>query len=148
MKTVSFVAIAVPSVFKLNPSFAAYLTKLGNGGNCFAYLVLKAQSQEMRRLPCSLFIYFLFIADIRICSFRYIYFFRGKEFGLARNQLSWGCETDPDLDSCWESHSDTSLQILQGFCSSASCLFHLENRYSSAWNTSAEKRPLFEYVAC
>lgn len=29
----AFVDVAIPSVFKLNPGFAIYLTKLGNEGN-------------------------------------------------------------------------------------------------------------------
>lgn len=97
----------------------------------------------MRRLPCSLFIYFLHCwhKDLFFQVEIYIYIYlRGKEFGLARNQLSRGCETDPVLDSCWESRSAASLRILQGCCSSGSCLLHLENRCSSTWNASAEKK--------
>lgn len=113
----SFVDIAVHSAFKLNPSYATYLAKLGNGGNCSLTLFLKLKARKWEGYPALTFFFFnISRTEIRICSFRY---FKGKEFGLARNQLSRGCETDPVLDSCCESCSGYYLasHTLQGFWS-------------------------------
>lgn len=105
----SFVDVAISSVFKLKPGFAIYLTKLGNEGNLLHTLLLKLKARKWEGYTAFFFFFSPFRAEIRTCSFG---FFRGKEFGLARNQLSWGCERDPVLDSCCESRSGYYLASL------------------------------------
>jgi len=45
-ETMSFVDLATLSVVKLNPAFATYLIKLGNGGNLLHTLFLKLKARK------------------------------------------------------------------------------------------------------